>query len=274
MNGLMRADAALRARGLADSRQRAQALIEQGLATVNGRIIAKSSEKVGPEDALAVLGTDHPWVGRGGLKLEKALKSFQIDPAGRVCMDIGASTGGFTDVLLQNGASRVYAIDVGAGQLAPRLASDDRVVVMEHTNARALTAEMFPAKPTLAVMDVSFISIRLILPAALKVLGGEGRMVSLVKPQFEVGRSGVGKGGIVSDPRAHIAVLREITDFVPSLGWYLRAVDFSPITGGDGNLEFLADLMPGCGENVTLEVISRVVAQAHAALSGVTKRSS
>lgn len=258
MSESMRADAALKARGLAESRQRAQALIAAGLATVNGRVIEKPSQKIAPGDALAVLGAEHPYVSRGGLKLEKALKVFGIDPSGLVCMDIGASTGGFTDVLLQGGAAKVYAIDVGTGQLAPKLAADPRVVGMEHVNARALTSDMFPDPPTLAVMDVSFISIRLILPAALAVLGGAGRMVSLVKPQFEAGRGAVGKGGIVSDPKVHRAVLREIVDFAPTLSWHVRALAGSPIPGGDGNREFLADLCPGPG-GVTAQDIERVI---------------
>ena len=265
MEERMRADAALKARGLAASRERAQALIAAGLAAVNGRPIEKPAQKVGPEDVLTVLGDVHPYVGRGGLKLEKALQCFGIDPSGRVCMDIGASTGGFTDVLLRSGAAHVYAIDVGAGQLDPSLASDPRVTSMERVNARALTAAMFPRRPTLAVMDVSFISIRLILPAALAVLGEAGRLVSLVKPQFEAGRDRVGKGGVVSSPKAHAQVLREIVDFAPTLGWRVRAVDFSPIAGGSGNLEFLADCLPGevSKGQVSEADIERAVRQAH-----------
>ena len=158
-------------------------------------------------------------------------------------MDIGASTGGFTDVLLQNGAKRVYAIDVGEGQLDTRLESDPRVVSMEHTNARELHASMFSESPTLAVMDVSFISIRLILPAAFQVLGNQGRLISLIKPQFEAGPKNIGKKGIVSDPKVHIEVLKQIVDFVPSLGWKVRKLDFSPISGTSGNIEFLGDFV-------------------------------
>lgn len=264
MEERVRADAALKARGLAESRQRAQALIAAGLATVNGRTVEKPSQKVGPEDILRVLGAEHPWVSRGGLKLEKALKVFEIDPAGRVCMDIGASTGGFTDVLLHGDAAKVYAIDVGAGQLSPKLAADPRVVSMEHVNARALAADLFDEPPSFAVMDVSFISIKLILPAAFSVLGGGGRLVSLVKPQFEAGRARVGKGGIVADPKAHAEVLRSLADFAPGLGWRMRAADFSPIAGGDGNREFLADFLPEglCDRTVTDDDIARAVKQA------------
>ncbi len=206
----MRADAALVARGLAASREKAQGLIAAGLATVNGESIKKPAQKVRDTDVLAVLGAEHPYVSRGGLKLEKALRVFCVNAAGAVCLDIGASTGGFTDVLLKNGAAKVYAVDVGTGQLDPSLRDDPRVVSLERVNARALEDSMFPERPRLAVMDVSFISIRLILPAAFEVLGNEGRMIALVKPQFEAGRSAVGKGGIVAKPAVHRQVLREI----------------------------------------------------------------
>ena len=259
----MRADAALAARGLAGSREKARALIEAGLATVNGAAIKKPAQKVGGDDVLAVLGAAHPYVSRGGLKLEKALRVFGIEVEGRVCMDIGASTGGFTDVLLQSGARKVYAIDVGTGQLDPKLRADPRVVSLEHVNARTLDAGLFDETPTLAVMDVSFISIRLILPAALPILGEGGRLVTLVKPQFEAGRGAVGKGGIVSRPQTHAQVLRDLAAFAPTLGWHVRALDFSPITGGDGNIEFLADLTPGEGAPVSEARIQEVVRQAH-----------
>ena len=260
----MRADTALAARGLAASREKARSLIEAGLATVNGSVIKKPAQKVREADVLAVLGEAHPYVSRGGLKLEKALRVFRVDAAGRVCVDIGASTGGFTDVLLQNGAAKVYAVDVGSGQLDPRLAADARVVSLERVNARALDGGLFQERPTLGVMDVSFISIRLILPAAFEVLGADGRMISLIKPQFEAGRQAVGKGGIVSKSEAHKQVLKEIVQFVPTLDWRVRALDFSPVTGGDGNIEFLADMAPGDGESVSPERIAEVVALAHA----------
>ena len=266
---LMRADAALHDRGLAASREKARALIEAGLATVNGGVIAKPAQKVSDADVLEVLGAAHPYVGRGGLKLEKALKVFGVDPTGLTCLDIGASTGGFTDVLLQNGARRVYAVDVGSGQLDPSLAADPRVVSMERVNARLLNAGMFPEPPELAVMDVSFISIRLILPAALELLGDAGRMITLIKPQFEAGRDQVGKRGIVSRPAIHERVLMEIVRFVPTLGWRVRALDHSPISGGDGNLEFLADLVPGAiGVPLTTPAdIARLVRRAHDSVS-------
>lgn len=242
----MRADVALVQRGLVQSRERAQAAIAAGLVLLNGKPLAKPSVKVDENDELKVCGAEHPYVSRGGLKLEKALQCFNLNPAGMVAMDIGASTGGFTDVLLQNGAKHVYAIDVGFGQLDMKLATDPRVTSMEHTNARALNIDMFPVRPQLAVMDVSFISIKLILPSAFEVLGEEGRMVSLIKPQFEAGRDRLGKNGIVSKPAVHRDVLKSIVDFAPTLGWRVRALDFSPIAGTEGNIEFLADFVPAC----------------------------
>ena len=264
-DGRTRLDVALVARGLAPSRERAQRLIAAGLVRVGDRDARKPSEKVGDVDLIAVLGQDIPYVSRGGLKLERALDRFGVDPAGRVCMDIGASTGGFTDVLLRRGAERVYAIDVGTGQLDPGLAADPRVHSMEQVNARTLSAAMFPVPPTLGVMDVSFISIRLILPAALAVLGPGGRMLTLVKPQFEAGRKNIGKRGIVTSAAAHEEVLMGLAEFLPTLSWRVRAMEVSPITGGDGNIEFLADLLPesACENSVTPEEIRALVRRAH-----------
>lgn len=269
MENSQRVDLALVTRGLAPSRERAQGLIAAGLVTVNGKTIGKSAVKISDEDVIAVLGNDLPYVSRGGLKLEKALRSFEVDPAGKVCMDIGASTGGFTDVLLQNDAAKVYAIDVGTGQLSPKLANDPRVVSLEHTNARALDASLFDLHPTLAVMDVSFISIRLILPAAFRVLGAEGRMISLIKPQFEAGPQNIGKNGIVSNPKVQAAVLKQLVSFTETLGWRIRKLDFSPIQGGSGNLEFLGDFQPiesRKGTPINDRMIDDLVRAAHRAL--------
>ena len=240
----VRADVALVERGLAESREKAQALIMSGVVYVDEVKVDKASQAIKPEDNLLVRGAAHPYVSRGGLKLEKALKVFHYDPTGVVAMDLGASTGGFTDVLLQNGARHVYSIDVGFGQLDWRIRNDERVTVMERTNARALTEDMFPERPSLAVMDVSFISIRLILPCACRILGEEGRFLTLIKPQFEAGRERVGKKGVVSDPQTHFDVVKSIVDFVPTLGWRAQALDYSPIRGPEGNIEFLADLVP------------------------------
>ena len=267
-DGMLRADVALVRRGLAPSRERAQRLIESGLATLNGKPLARSSARVSDDDRLDVLGSDLPYVGRGGFKLAHALAAFGADPSGRVCMDVGASTGGFTDVLLRAGAKLVYAIDVGSDQLAPSLRSDPRVVSMEHTNARALRADMFPQPPRFAAMDVSFISIRLILPSALAILGPEGRMIALIKPQFEAGPHRLGKKGVVSDPAVHADVLREMIAFAPSLGWRIRAIEPSPIAGGSGNLEFLADFVPDCAGAPSVDEarIREVVRTAHRSL--------
>ena len=262
----LRVDMALVSRGLAPSRAQAQALIRQGLVTLNGAPLSKASLRVGEQDRLEVTGQIHPYVSRGGLKLEKALSVFNVDPRGQVCMDIGASTGGFTDVLLQNGATRVYAIDVGTRQLDERLREDPRVISMEHTNARSLNAGMFPEQPRLAVMDVSFISIQLILPSAFAVLGEEGRMISLIKPQFEAGPEHLGKKGVVSDPKAHEDVLCRIVGFVRGLGWRVRALDYSPVTGSTGNLEFLGDFLPDAqcpADSPSREEIRAIVREAH-----------
>ena len=260
----IRADVALVERGLAESREKAQVLIMSGVVFIGEEKVTKASFAVKPEDELTVRGAAHPYVSRGGLKLEKALKVFPCRTQDVVAMDLGASTGGFTDVLLQNGARHVYSIDVGFGQLDWRIRSDPRVTVMERTNARAITADMFPERPTLGVMDVSFISIRLILPAAFQVLGPEGHFITLIKPQFEAGRERVGKKGVVSDPQTHFDVVRSIVDFVPTQGWHVAGLDYSPIRGPEGNIEFLADLWPGLGESTpTDEEIRALVARAH-----------
>lgn len=269
-NEILRADVALVRRGLAPSRERAQALIAGGLAYQNGRPLTKPAQKIAPEDDLQVLGSDRPYVSRGGLKLEKALKVFGVAVDGVIALDVDASTGGFTDVLLQNGAAKVYAVDVGHDQLDPSLRTDPRVVSMEGVNARQLPVDSFDPLPTLAVMDVSFISIRLILPGLFSLLGETGRVLALIKPQFEAGRANIGKGGVVTRPDVHEAVLRSIVEFVPPLGWRVNALDYSPISGGDGNLEFLADLMPvqSAGPGPAPESIRNLVKAARAALSG------
>ena len=264
-NTLQRADVALCARGLAPSRERAQALIAAGLVYVGETALKKPSQRVGAGDELRVRGECCPYVSRGGFKLERALKSFGVSPEGLVCIDVGASTGGFTDVLLQAGARRVYAVDVGTAQLDPRLREDPRVVQMEQTNARTLTREMFSEPPSLGVMDVSFISILKILPALRQVLGDGGRLVSLVKPQFEAGRDAPGKKGVISNAAVHERVLREIAAAAPETGWRVRAFDCSPIAGTQGNLEFLADFVPDNGATPLpdIQAIRELVRRAH-----------
>ena len=232
-----RIDQLLVDRELAESRERAQALVIAGYVRVNGRKVDKPGQTV-PEDSALELTERMRYVGRGGLKLEAAIRDFQIDVAGRVCLDLGASTGGFTDCLLQHGAARVYAFDVGAGQLDWKLRNDGRVVVSENVNARYLTHEDLREPVDLIVCDVRFISVTLILPVMPPLLRSPGALVILIKPQFEVGRIQVGKGGIVRDPALHSQVCQRIEDAVSALG-FRTAVMESPILGAEGNREFL-----------------------------------
>lgn len=234
---------ALVKKGLAESRERAQAMILSGAVRVNGKRADKASVQVLETDEVSVTAAPHPYVSRGGLKLAKAIESFSVATDGIVAVDIGASTGGFTDVLLQKGARLVYAVDVGYGQLDWKLRNDSRVVVMERTNARFLRHEHFPERPSLCVMDVSFISVRLLLPVIAAIVGETGRIVTLIKPQFEAGRERVGKKGVVRDPATHRDVLLETLGFVQSIGWAVQSADFSPVTGPEGNIEFLFDIV-------------------------------
>jgi 23S rRNA (cytidine1920-2'-O)/16S rRNA (cytidine1409-2'-O)-methyltransferase len=233
----LRLDRLLVERGLAESREKAQALIMAGEVLVAGQKASKPGHSVDAEAAVEVLARP-PYVSRGGFKLAGALQQFGIDPAGKVCLDVGSSTGGFTDVLLQAGAARVHAVDVGAGQLAWSIRTDSRVVVHEGINARELRFEDIGELADLLVCDVSFISVTLILPAAIPLLRPEGQMVILVKPQFEVGRGQVGKGGIVRDPALHRAVCDRVTQAVVEAGFQTEIME-SPILGAEGNKEFL-----------------------------------
>lgn len=271
MSDKRRADVALVERGLCQSREKAQACIMAGQVYVGERKILKASEPVKPEDELILRGPAHPYASRGGLKLEKAMTAFQADVRGKICMDIGAATGGFTDVLLRGGAAHVYAIDVGYGQFDWKLRNDERVTLMERTNARHLTPDMVPLHPTVTVMDVSFISIKLILPVAAAIMGEQGVFYTLIKPQFEVGKDRVGKKGVVRDPALHEAVLADIVAFAPSFGWQVRALDYSPITGPEGNIEFLAKITPRQSdeEKCTPEAIHALVARAHEAMKKI-----
>ena len=264
-----RADVALVNRGLAESREKAQAAIMAGLVFIGERRVMKASEPVRPEDNLLMRQPENTYVSRGALKLEKAVRVFNADLKERVILDAGASTGGFTDVCLRYGARHVYAVDVGYGQLDWKLRNDPRVTVMERTNARFLTADMFPEKPEIAVMDVSFISIRLILPALTGIIGDQGIIYSLIKPQVEAGRDKVGKKGVVRDPKTHEEVIRTISEFARSIGWCIRYLDYSPITGPEGNIEFLSEIRkaddPSAG--ITDNDIRSVVAEAHRKLT-------
>lgn len=235
-----RADEALFEALNLESIQLARALIMEGRVMAGDRKILRASEPVKDGEALRVKGELDAWVSRGAHKLKKALDVFGIDLSGEVCMDVGASTGGFTDVMLRAGARRVYAVDVGYNLLDYRLRSDERVICMERTNARFLRPEDFDPRPTFGATDVSFISLKAVLSAALSVLEGESaRFVALVKPQFEAAKDEVGAKGVVRDRAVHEKVLRDITAFVPSLGWRVAGLDYSPIRGPEGNIEFL-----------------------------------
>ena len=235
----VRIDKVLVDRGLAPSRARAAALVMAGCVLVDDVPVAKAGQTVNPDADIRIKGKDHPYVSRGGLKLERAMKEFNIDARGKTCMDVGASTGGFTDCLLQNGASRVYAIDVGYGQLAMKLVQDDRVIVIERTNVRYLTEDHVPGEVELVVMDLSFISLELIFPAIEPSIKSGARIVALIKPQFEVGRELVGKGGVVRDPDSRELAIAKVRTAGEALGWRVEGVTESPITGAKGNVEFL-----------------------------------
>jgi 23S rRNA (cytidine1920-2'-O)/16S rRNA (cytidine1409-2'-O)-methyltransferase len=235
-----RLDQILVERGLVDSRTRAQALVMAGLVYSGEKRLDKPGMSLAEEMAIEVRGQDHPYVSRGGLKLAAALDHFSIDPEGMVALDVGASTGGFTDVLLKNGARRVYAVDVGHGQLAWSLRTDDRVIVLDRTNARHLTPEHIPEPVDIVVCDASFIGLESLLPAPLALAVEGAWLVALIKPQFEVGKGRVGKGGIVREPELHDEVVTRIRKWLGSLpGWQVQGISTSPITGADGNKEFL-----------------------------------
>ena len=247
--GRLRLDRLLVDRGLAESRTRAEALILAGRVRVAGHETVKPGTAVPPDAEVAVSSPEHPWVSRGGVKLEAALEAFGIDPDGKVCLDVGASTGGFTDVLLARGAAKVYAVDVGYGQLHAKLRGDPRVVLREKVNARALSAAEVPEPVALLVADVSFISLALILPAAAPLLRPGGEAVLLVKPQFEAERGEVGKGGIVRDEAVRGRAVARVVAAAEAQGLVLLGVVPSPITGADGNVEFLAAFRAGSGPN-------------------------
>jgi len=235
----VRADQLLVARGLVESRTRAQALILAGKVFAGDRRVAKAGDLVAQDAELAVKGRDHPWVSRGGIKLDHGLTHFGIDVAGLVALDVGSSTGGFTDVLLARGAARVHAVDVGTNQLAWKLRSDPRVIVHEKTNARDLSPAIVPEPVDIIVCDASFIALSKVLEAALSLARPGAWLVALVKPQFEAGREEVGKGGVVRDPIVHQRVCTAAAEWGGSMGWHVLGVEPSPITGPEGNVEFL-----------------------------------
>lgn len=239
MSDKMRLDVAVFERGLAETREKAKALIMAGSVYLNGQKALKGGAAVKDTDIIEVRGAVNPYVSRGGLKLHKAVQNFGLSLEGCVCMDIGASTGGFTDCMLSNGAAKVYAIDVGYGQLAWKLRCDERVVNMERTNFRYVTHEQIPEHVDFASVDVSFISLRKILPVMRELLRDGGRAVCLIKPQFEAGRENVGKKGVVRDRAVHESVVASITEFAVESGFNVCNVDFSPIKGPEGNIEYL-----------------------------------
>jgi 23S rRNA (cytidine1920-2'-O)/16S rRNA (cytidine1409-2'-O)-methyltransferase len=235
-----RLDQLLVDRGLAESRAKAQALVMAGLVRSEGRRLEKPGQSVAENMPLELMGQEHPWVSRGGIKLAHALGRFAIDPAGRAALDIGASTGGFTDVLLHHGATKVYAVDVGHGQLAWKLRQDSRVVVLERTNARHLTRAEIPEAPAVVTCDASFIGLATVLPASLDLAASGADLVALIKPQFEVGKGRVGKGGVVRDPALHEEVCASVSAWLAAQpGWRMLALAASPILGAEGNKEFL-----------------------------------
>ena len=269
MKGI-RADLRLVELGLAESREKARSLIMAGVVFAGEQRVEKAGQCLEPEQSLTVREDPIPFVSRGGLKLDKAIRSFGLKLEGCIAADVGASTGGFTDCMLQNGARQVYAIDVGYGQLDWRLRNDPRVVVMERSNARNMEPGWFSQPLDFAGMDVSFISIRLILPALYACLGPGAKAVSLVKPQFEAGREKVGKNGVVRDPQVHMAVLRDGLRYGQEAGFRIGGIDYSPITGPKGNIEFLLLLEKengGLEREINFdERIKNIVNEAHESL--------
>ena len=264
----IRLDQYLCQQGLAQSRERAKALIMAGIVYVDGEKVDKAGTTIADTSSVEVRGHDIGYVSRGGLKLEKAMREFGLQLQGRTCMDIGASTGGFTDCMLQNGAQRVYSVDVGYGQLAWSLRTDPRVVNLERTNARYLTREQVPEEIDFFSVDVSFISLTLILPAVRPLLAEHGQAVCLIKPQFEAGREKVGKKGVVRDKAVHEEVIEKIRSFALENGFSVLGLTFSPVKGPEGNIEYLIYLerseAPSQGEQVPSA--QQVVEESHRAL--------
>lgn len=262
-----RLDVVLVEQGQAQSRERAKAMIMAGIVYVNDQKADKAGIMVKEDDRIEVRGNTLRYVSRGGLKLEKAMASFGLELEGKTCCDFGASTGGFTDCMLQNGAEKVYAVDVGYGQLAWSLRSDPRVVCMERTNVRYLTAEQIPEPLDFGTVDVSFISLKLILPALRGILKPDGQVVCLVKPQFEAGREKVGKKGVVRDPAVHLEVLRQFLQNAHEADFSVKEMTFSPVRGPEGNIEYLGHLCVGAGEPWNGD-LSALVEASHGALEG------
>lgn len=267
MSNKTRLDILLTERGLAESRQKAQAVIMAGHVFVAGQRVDKPGTAVLSDAPIEVRGHTLPYVSRGGLKLEKAMKLWNIDLTGKICADIGASTGGFSDCMLQCGAAKVYAVDTGYGKLDWKIRTDSRVIALERTNARYLTHEQVPDELDFASVDVSFISLRLILPALRGVLKDGGEVVCLVKPQFEAGRENVGKKGVVRDPAIHFQVLEHFLEHARESNFYVKALTFSPIKGPEGNIEYLGHIL---ASEIPLQNfdLKKLVEESHQALEG------
>lgn len=261
MNEKTRLDARIFELGLTESREKAKSFIMAGQVYVNGMKATKAGITVSEKDNIEVRGSSE-FVSRGGHKLKKAMSAFPISLENKICMDVGASTGGFTDCMLQNGAIKVYSIDVGYGQLAWKLRSDSRVVNLERTNIRYVTEEQVPDKIDFSSVDVSFISLCLVLPAIFPILADNGECVCLIKPQFEAGKENVGKKGVVRDKNTHIEVIKKIHDFAIDQGFFVAGLDFSPIKGPEGNIEYLIYLKKNSTENAVVD-IDAVVDSSH-----------
>ena len=261
----IRLDQYLCQNGLVQSRERAKALIMSGIVFVDEQKVDKAGEMISPDAKVEVRGHDIGYVSRGGLKLEKAMQVFPMRPDGKVCMDIGASTGGFTDCMLQNGAAKVYAVDVGYGQLAWKLRQDPRVICLERTNARYLDHTVIPDELDFASIDVSFISLKLILPPLNGLLKDGGHAACLVKPQFEAGREKVGKKGVVRDPAVHLEVLEHFLDHAGDAGFTVLGLTYSPIRGPEGNIEYLGYLEKGPRQERTFD-LKALVDESHQTL--------
>ena len=263
-----RLDALLVKRNLVQSRERAKTTIMAGLVLADGQKVDKAGTMVKPEAEIRVLGNTLPYVSRGGLKLEKAIREFGVSLRGKVAADIGASTGGFTDCMLQNGAVKVFAIDVGYGQLAWSLRTDERVVNMERTNVRNVTPDQLGQPVDLASIDVAFISLEKVLPSVREMLQPEGEIVALIKPQFEAGREKVGKKGVVREPSVHEEVIFRVLALARQMELTPKALTYSPVKGPEGNIEYLVWLAKGASaaDGVTDELVVSVVSQAHGAL--------
>ncbi len=265
MSNKTRLDVLLTERGLLDSRQKAQATIMSGIVFVNGQRVDKVGTAVSNDALIEIRGTTLPYVSRGGLKLEKAMQTFPLTLTGKICADIGASTGGFTDCMLQNGAKKVYAVDVGYGQLDWKLRKDARVVCMERTNARYLTHEEIPEELDFASVDVSFISLKLIFPALYGLLREGGEIACLIKPQFEAGREKVGKKGVVRDPAVHLEVLEHFLIHAKENHFTVLGITYSPIRGPEGNIEYLGFLRKSEEPDAAVD-LQAIVEASHTAL--------